>query len=120
MLHVNSRETTFEHQRVPAARFNNIFLKLFDRPATYCYIQVDLKSFLASGEFFLDREATERATISQEINSRRSSYLTVNQETNTTVLFSAYAIQPDLHVIRSWQPIKITLFFRDGLGIRES
>ena len=24
MLHVNSRETTFEHQRVPAARFNNI------------------------------------------------------------------------------------------------
>ena len=29
MLHVNSRETTFEHQRVPAARFNNIFLKLF-------------------------------------------------------------------------------------------
>ena len=37
MLHVNSRETTFEHQRVPAARFNNIFLKLFDRHATYCY-----------------------------------------------------------------------------------
>ena len=49
MLHVNSRETTFEHQRVPAARFINIFLKLFDRHATYLYIQVDLKSFLASG-----------------------------------------------------------------------
>ena len=27
MLHVSSRETTFEHQRLPAARFNNIFLK---------------------------------------------------------------------------------------------
>ena len=26
MLPVNSRETTFEHQRVPAARFNNISL----------------------------------------------------------------------------------------------
>ena len=72
MLHVNSRETTFEHQRVPAARFNNIFLKLFDRHATYCYLQVDLKSFLASGAFFLGREATERATISQVINSRHS------------------------------------------------
>ena len=65
MLHVNSRETTFEHQRVPAARFNNILLiKLFDRVATYCYIQVDLKSFLASGAFFLGREETERATTS--------------------------------------------------------
>ena len=73
MLHVNSRETTFEHQRVPAARFNNIFLKLFDRHATYCYLQVDLKSFLASGAFFLGREATERATISQVINSSHSS-----------------------------------------------
>ena len=72
MLHVNSRETTFEHQRVPAARFNNIFLKLFDRYATYCYLQVDHKSFLASGAFFLGREATERATISQVINSRHS------------------------------------------------
>ena len=48
-----------------AARFNNIFLKLFDRHATYCYLQVDLKSFLASG-------ATEPATISQVINSRHS------------------------------------------------
>ena len=28
---MDSRETTFEHQRVAAARFNNIFLKLFDR-----------------------------------------------------------------------------------------
>ena len=63
MLHVNSRETTF--QRVPAARFNNISLKLFNRHATYCYLQVDLKSVLASGAFFLGREATERATISQ-------------------------------------------------------
>ena len=63
MLHVNSRETTFEHQRMPAARFNNIFFKkLFDRYATYCYLQVDLKSFLASGAFFLGRQATERAT----------------------------------------------------------
>ena len=32
------------HQRVPATRFNNIFLKLFDRYATYCYIQVSLRS----------------------------------------------------------------------------
>ena len=66
MLHVNSRETTFEHQRVPAARFNNIFLKLFDRHATCIanYIQVDLKSFLASGAFFLGPEATKRATTS--------------------------------------------------------
>ena len=72
MLHVNSRQTTFEHQRLPAARFKNIFLKLFDRHATYCYLQVDLKSFLASGAFFLGREATERATISQVINSRHS------------------------------------------------
>ena len=44
------------------------FLKLFDRHATYCYLQVDLKSFLASGAFFLGREATERATISQVIS----------------------------------------------------
>ena len=64
MLYVNSRETTFEHQRVPAAGFNNIFLKRFDRHATYCYIQVDLTSFLTSGAFFLGREATERATTS--------------------------------------------------------
>ena len=131
---MDSRETTFEHQRVAAARFNNIFLKLFDRhqwriqdfflgegalvscststpvnqivffflqnthcigkpqviseggevrtPCTlpldtpqdmlYCYLQVDLKSFLSSGAFFLGREATERATISQVINSRHS------------------------------------------------
>ena len=68
MLHVNSRETTFEHQRVPAAgRLNNIYLKLLDRHATYCYLHVDLKSFLASGAFFLGRKATERATISQVI-----------------------------------------------------
>ena len=26
VLHVNSRETTFKHQRVPAARSNDIFL----------------------------------------------------------------------------------------------
>ena len=81
---MNLRETTFKHQRVPAARFNNIFLKLFDRHATYCYLQVDLKSFLASGAFFLGREATERATISQVINSRHSSFLTVNQEAKTS------------------------------------
>ena len=69
MLHVNSRETTFQHQRVPAARLNNISLKLLDRHATYCYLQlqVDLKSVLASGAFFLGREATERATISQVV-----------------------------------------------------
>ena len=75
MLHVNSRETTFEHQRVPAARFNNIFLKLFGRHATSltsCNLQVDLKSFLASGAFFLGPEATERAMIWQVINSRHS------------------------------------------------
>ena len=88
MLHVNSPETTFEHQRVPAARFNNIFLKLFDRHATYCYLQVDLKSFLASRAFFLGREATERAMILQVINSRYNlSFLTViqqKQETNTS------------------------------------
>ena len=47
-------------------------VKDFDRHATYCYVQVDLKSFLASGAFFLGREATERATISQVINSRHS------------------------------------------------
>ena len=64
MSRVNSRETTFQHQRMPAARFNNIFFKLFDRHATYCNIQVDLKSFLASEAFFLGREATERATTS--------------------------------------------------------
>ena len=37
--HVNSQGlcymSTFEHQRVPAARFNNVFLKLLDRHATY-------------------------------------------------------------------------------------
>ena len=48
------------------------FLKLFDIHATYCYLQVDLKSFVASRAFFLSREATERATISQAINSRHS------------------------------------------------
>ena len=68
----DSRETIFVHQRVPAARFNNIFLKLFDRHATYCYLQVDLRSFLASGTFFLGCEATERATIWQVINSKHS------------------------------------------------
>ena len=83
-------------QRVPAARFQGsdcesacwkitwrkrnyetkssmaTFLKLFDIHATYCYLQVDLKSFVASRAFFLSREATERATISQAINSRHS------------------------------------------------
>ena len=149
MLHVNSRETI---QRVPAARFNNIFLKLFDRHGTYCYLQVDLKSFVASGAFFLSREATERATISQVTNSRHSQQFdcksteTRNQHQQvarldhldnifsrprpslapldlvhslyssssqsyavillfpsllTQYLFSACAIQPDLHVIRS-------------------
>ena len=48
------------------------FLTLFDIHATYCYLQVDLKSFVASRAFFLSREATERATISQAINSRHS------------------------------------------------
>ena len=62
----------FEHQRVPATRFNNIFLKLCDRHATYCYLQVAHKSFLTSGTFFLGCEATEQATISQVINSRHS------------------------------------------------
>ena len=47
---------TFEYQRVPAARFCYRH--------TYSYIQVDLESFLASGAFFLGREATERATTS--------------------------------------------------------
>ena len=61
MLHVNSHETTFKHQRVPAARFINIFLKLFDRHATCCYIQVDLKCFLASGAFFF-RPRSDRAS----------------------------------------------------------
>ena len=91
MLHVNSRETTVEHQPVPAARFNNIFLKLFNRHATYCYLQVDLKSFLASGAFFLGREATKRATIRQ-VNKFQTflafcCFLTVTQqrqETNTS------------------------------------
>ena len=40
--------------------------------ATY---RVDLKSFLARGAFFLSREATERATISQVINSDHSPFL---------------------------------------------
>ena len=44
-----------------AARFNYIFLKLFDRHATYCYLQVDLKSFLASGAFFF-RPRSHRAS----------------------------------------------------------
>ena len=38
MLQVNSPEMTFEHQRVPAARIKNIFLKFFDQHATCCYI----------------------------------------------------------------------------------
>ena len=62
--HVKRPLNICEHQRVPAARFNNIFLKLFGRHATHCYIQVDLKSFLASRAFFLGREETERATTS--------------------------------------------------------
>ena len=33
------------------------------------FIQVDLESFLASGTFFLGREAAERVTKSQVINS---------------------------------------------------
>ena len=61
MLHVNSRATTFQHQRVPAARLK-VFL--IDMLHIATLIQVDLKSFLASGAFFLGREATERATTS--------------------------------------------------------
>ena len=45
------------------------------------YIQGDLNSFFASGASFLGRQATERAKIFQVINSRNSSFLTVNQET---------------------------------------
>ena len=78
MLHVNSRGTTFEHQRAAAAVVKAFCYIL-------CCIQVDLKSFLASGAFFLGREATERATISQVISFRHSSFLTVNQETNTSM-----------------------------------
>ena len=49
-------------------------------------MQVDLKSFLASGAFFLGCEATEQAMISQVMNSRHSSFLTQeNQETNTSM-----------------------------------
>ena len=37
--HVNSQGlcymSTFKHQRMPAAQFNNIFLKLFHEHATY-------------------------------------------------------------------------------------
>ena len=58
MLHVNSRATTFQHQRVPAARLK-VFL--IDMLHIATLIQVDLKSFLASGAFFLGREANERA-----------------------------------------------------------
>ena len=58
MLHENSRETTFQHQRVPAARLK-VFL--IDMLHIATLIQVDLKSFLASGAFFLGREANERA-----------------------------------------------------------
>ena len=76
----------------------------------YCYILVDLKSFLASGAFFSGRKATEQATTSQVINSRHSRFLTVNQETSKPTFpffadavsfYSACAIQPDLHVIGS-------------------
>lgn len=35
-------------------------------------LQVDLRSFLASGTFFLGCEATERATIWQVMNSKHS------------------------------------------------
>ena len=63
-------ETTFKHQRAPTARFNDIFFLL--------------KSFLASGAFFLGRKVTEQATISQVINSRHSSFFIVNKETNTS------------------------------------
>ena len=46
------------------------------------YVQVDLARFLASGTFFLGRHAAERATKSQGINS---SFLTLNQEINTSM-----------------------------------
>ena len=68
-------KTTFEHQRALDLK---LFLKTFWLTR---YIQVDLKNFLASGAFFLERVATDRAMILQEINSRHSSFLTVNQET---------------------------------------
>ena len=42
---------------------------IFGGDWTPYYIQVDLKSFLASGSSFLGREATERATFSQVINN---------------------------------------------------
>ena len=62
----------FQSSEAKSSKLQPINLKLFDRYATYCYLQVDLKSFLASGTFFLGRDATERATISQVINSRHS------------------------------------------------
>ena len=68
-------KTTFEHQRALDLK---LFLKTFWLTR---YVQVDLKNFLASGAFFLERVATDRAMILQEINSRHSSFLTVNQET---------------------------------------
>ena len=61
MLHVNSREKTIEHEHTCPLPV----LKFFDRHATYCYTDKSrLKSFLASGAFFLGHEATERATTS--------------------------------------------------------
>ena len=57
MLHVNSRETTFEHQRVPAAR-----LKFFDRHATYCYTDTSRPQEFPSQRGVLFRPRSDRTS----------------------------------------------------------
>ena len=95
----NDLRKLFEHQRAPAARFNNT-----------CYIQVDLKSFLASGASFLGREATERATFLQVINSNFLTVRACRPDWATWTMFSvargqvlrrikstALSLRPPLH-----------------------
>ena len=80
------------HQGVPATRFNNIFLKLFDRYATYCYIQVDLKSFLASGAFFF-RPRSDRASYDFASNKFQAFQLFDRKSRNQTSQSPGWATQ---------------------------
>ena len=97
---------------------NGLWTSTRYRHATYCYMQVDLKSFLASGAFFLGCEATERASTSLVINSRHSSFFTVNQETSKlTFPFFADAVSLFRLCNPTWlahdsklQPIRTTQF----------
>ena len=75
MLHLNSHETTFEHQRVPAARFNILDILAFDCKSRNQHQSPEVKS------------CAVRA------------WVLVLLYPESLLFHSLCAIQPDLHVI---------------------